>query len=75
MNPPNPQESRWISKSLLHETKLPVDSFTRYFRTDALGAVVFVGGVYEMGTPDIVAEGIRFCCMNDSVFDEDTDWY
>lgn len=45
-----------------------MDSLTKYFKTDALGAVVFVGGLHEIEADDIVLVGIRVRCMNELLF-------
>lgn len=72
MNPPKPQESRWTSRSRRHDTKLPVDNFVRYFNTDALGAVVLVGGLYGMRA-DIV-DGSRVSRTIEFECDDEADW-
>lgn len=73
MNPPRPQESRWISRSRRHDTKLPVDNFVRYFNTEALGAVVLVGGLYGMSV-DMVT-GSRVLRMTEFECNDEADWY
>lgn len=57
---------------LFHDTKFPKESLTRYFSTDALGAVVFVGGQYEIEFEDMVDE-IRLRRTTEFEFDDVTD--
>lgn len=71
INIPRPQASRWISKSLFQATKFPVESLVRCFNTEALGAVVLVGGLYDTGLfVEDMLTFVRLLAMKELLLDE-----
>lgn len=72
MNCPSPQESKWISRSLRHDTKFPVNSLTKYLSTEALGEDAFVGGLYEM-IGAAMSMGTRLSRMADVECEDEAD--
>lgn len=75
MNPPRPHASKWISKSLLQATKFPDDSFVRCFSTEAFGADVLAGGLYDVRGIELDMVGIvRELVMNVVISEEPAEW-
>lgn len=75
MKLPNPHASRGISRSLFQATKLPKESSVRRFKTQAFGAVVLTGGLYDVSWMDDIANFVGWFAIDELLSDEMADKY